>query len=443
MNGLRAGCAKADITPPVGCQLEGYSPDIFSTEVHDPLDVKALALAEGNGQPVVLVSASVCEVATKNMPEIFAAVEDACGLKKEYFLLSSIHTHTGPNVAGSEGWGALDRPYFENIFIPGIVRAVKGALASMVPAEYAVAEGETDICVNRRERKLDGGVKLGQNPWGPADRRMTLVRFRNAVTKEGLFQMVFASGHGTANGKATVISRDWIGVMLDRLEAKTGLMTGMWNVACGDMGPRLANGKTTGNVALMEELGGYAALEAVRIAAGLEKAPYERGRLQILPSEVPLVCRPMPPRAEVEAWLAEHPDSVRYTNITAEIKRYMKACFARYEAGEEAPKEYLCPSTVVTLGDALAICPTAFELFSEIPLMVAKFSPFRFTEVLSITNGFMAYLPTRDELIRGGYEVDCFYYQMETPLADETDSVLEAAFLEILDKAYEGVTKRP
>ncbi len=97
----------------------------------------------------------------------------------------------------------------------------------------------------------------------------------------------------------------------------------------------------------------------------------------------------------------------------------------------------------MTLGDALAICPTAFELFSEIPLMVAKFSPFRFTEVLSITNGFMAYMPTRDELIRGGYEVDCFYYQMETPLADETDSVLEAAFLEILDKAYEGVTKRP
>ncbi|HUP22026.1 MAG TPA: hypothetical protein VNB06_03695, partial [Thermoanaerobaculia bacterium] len=46
---LRAGTARADITPPLGSQLYGYGArgQAVSTAVHDPLYAKALVLSDG------------------------------------------------------------------------------------------------------------------------------------------------------------------------------------------------------------------------------------------------------------------------------------------------------------------------------------------------------------------------------------------------------------
>ena len=43
--------------------------------------------------------------------------------------------------------------------------------------------------------------------------------------------------------------------MIDRLEAATGTLTAFINGAEGDVGPRLTNGKTVGNISLVEEHG--------------------------------------------------------------------------------------------------------------------------------------------------------------------------------------------
>ncbi|MBQ7566738.1 MAG: neutral/alkaline non-lysosomal ceramidase N-terminal domain-containing protein [Oscillospiraceae bacterium] len=428
---LFAGCGRADITPEVGGHLYGYSNDIFSTAVHDRLDAKALALSDGVNPPLLLISISICELGTPFAPEVRVPVAEACGTTPERVLLSGIHNHTGPNVAGlGTLWGSRDKPYFDSIFVPGIVEAAKQAVASLAPAEYAVAKGQTEIGVNRRERKLNGKVKLGQNPWGPQDKDMIFVHFRNRETKESIFRMVYYGCHGTAAGHAQVISRDWAGIMLDRLEERYGVTTALWCGSIGDVGPRLPNGKTTGDVAMMEELGGFAAQEAVRIAASLDTAAYETGALCFRPTKLHFDVRPMPPEAEIDAYLQSLEGEP--TKKTAGLKaNYMRRCKQRYETGEKSPESRDVEAAVVTLGDAAAFCFTPFELFSETTLMLRKYSPYRFTMGVSVTNGFEKYLPTQTEQVRGGYEVSNYKFA-EAPLQADADFVLLHQFLDVL-----------
>jgi hypothetical protein len=43
---------------------------------------------------------------------------------------------------------------------------------------------------------------------------------------------------------------------------------------------------------------------------------------------------------------------------------------------------------------------------------------------LSNTNGYNAYLPSEDQLVRGGYEIACFRYNCTHPLVDNADQIL-------------------
>ena len=53
--------------------------------------------------------------------------------------------------------------------------------------------------------------------------------------------------------------------------------------------------------------------------------------------------------------------------------------------------------------NSVVFVPFCFELFSEIALRMRKFSPFANTLCMCNTNGSEFYLPTRDQLVCGGY----------------------------------------
>lgn len=433
-NILSAGAGRADITPEVGGLLYGYNDDTVSYSCHDPLEIKALALsgADGDRSPVLLLSFSVGDFGTGACTETRQVLARETGLPMTHILASATHTHSAPNVSGVAGWGDVDRPYLETILIPGAVRAAKEALASLQPAEFAVSAGESDVGINRRELTESGEVILGQNPWGTQDKTMTVIRFRNAETKKGIFQLVHYGCHGTAAGNNHEITRDWIGVMTDRLEAETGIPTGFWNGCVGDIGPRIANRKTTGDIRYAEELGGKAALDAVRIAAPLDRALYERTPLYVHAEELVLPCRPLPPMEAVAAYTDEHPRDEHHVNIDGMIHAYMHAAHDLYLAGKTAPDSIRLPVSVIALGESVAFCPVPYELFSEICLRLRRHSPIRHTLAVSLTNGFAAYLPTKDAVARGGYEVACFRYDSTSALSDDTDTVLIGHFLRIL-----------
>ena len=124
MKQLYLGVAREKITPQVGGQLYGYRPDVFSETVADDLTATAFYFQQGDTK-AVMVSVEVCLINTQLAQDILARIEENYGIPKENGMLCATHTHSGPNTAGETGWGEIDRPYCDGIFVPQILSAVE------------------------------------------------------------------------------------------------------------------------------------------------------------------------------------------------------------------------------------------------------------------------------------------------------------------------------
>lgn len=425
---FEAGAAREDITPAVGTLLYGYTPDTVSESVHDPLSVTAAAFRQGV-QTVVLLTVTVGDFGTALCTEIRERIAGELGLPAGRVIVSATHTHSAPNVSGMEGWGDVDRPYVDGILFPAMENAARLAVEGLAPAEIGIGTTESKVGINRRQQNRDGSVALGQNPWGCFDSEMTCLAVRNAETKRGILNLIHYGCHGTAAGRNHEITRDWSGIMTDRLEAETGVLTAYWNGAQGDVGPRLTNGKTVGDIRHVEELGGVAAADALRAYRAV--GAYMPGKLTLYEGEIRIPRKPLPPREEVAAKLASYRDPDALINIQRLEYAHFRAMMDEYEAGCPAWGDFAIPQTAVSLGDVLFV-PFPFEIFAETSMRMRAYAPFRYVLCLSNTNGYEAYLPTQDQIVRGGYEIGCFLYNGAHPLVDHADQVLIDENLRIL-----------
>ncbi len=414
-----AGAAREDTTPEIGTFLYGYRPDIACKTVHDPLSVTALAVSQ-RGETALLLTAEIGDIQTELCKELAEEIAKNCGIDKRNILVSSTHTHTAPNLSGVVGWGDIDMDYYEKIFLPSALKASKKALQNLAPAEIAIGVAESKVGINRRQHFEDGGIGLGQNPHACYDPFMTVVSIRSEEDKQGILNLIHYGCHGTSAGLAEAVSRDWSGVMIDRLEKETHTLTAFWNGAIGDVGPRLTNGATTGDLSYTQELGGVAAADAV--AAYKNKGGYHSGKLEIFKGIVQLPYKEMPSLEEVNKKLERFENPEALINIDClEYEHYKETKDFIENGSGEIPENYSFEQTIISLGDVVFV-PFPFEHFSEISLRLREYSPYPYTLSLSCTNGYNVYLPSQDQLCRGGYEVGCFMYGSVFPLADNTDT---------------------
>lgn len=432
-NDFYAGIDREDITPPVGTLLYGYTPDTVSNSVHDPLYASAIAFSQ-NGSAAIILVATVGDIQNGLSDRIRAEVAEEAHVSRDRVILCATHTHSAPNVAGMEGWGDIDREYTENIFIPQLKLAARKALASMQTAEIAVGTAESRVGINRRQQNRNGSISLGQNPWGCFDPTMTVISIRNAQTKKNIVNIIHYGCHGTAAGRNFEITRDWSGIMEDRLAAETGTPSVFVNGSQGDVGPRLSNGFTTGDIRHVEELGGVAAADAIRAYKAL--GVYKPGRLGIVSGIVRIPRKVLPPERLVDEKLASYAEPEKLINIFRLEYAYYKAVKDEYASGapvSDADAALELRQTVISLGD-VAFVPFPFEIFAETSLRLRAYSHVRYTLVLSNANGYMAYLPVESELCRGGYEVDCFRFSGAHPLADNADQIILDENLKLIDQ---------
>lgn len=434
MNGngiFEAGAARADITPPIGTHLYGYRPNVVSTSIHDPLNVTALALRQGD-LTAIMITATVCSIENSLVEQLRQTISDVLHIPYAHILISSIHTHSGPNIGGSSGWGEMDMPYFSSIFFPGVLKAAQEAFSALVPAELAIGTTECLVGVNRRQQTPDGHIVLGQNPSAPFDPTMTVISLRNSQTKAGILNMVHYGCHGTACGCNFEITRDWSGIMTDRLEQETGTMTAYWNGAEGDVGPRLTNGKTTGNIHHVEELGSVAAFDIMK--AYRAKGGYHPGQLEIFTDAIRIPHKDLPSRESIQAKLDTYQDPDALINLEQALYQYYKKTAKFLDSGKEMPTHFTLPQTLLSLGDVLFI-PSPFELFSEISLNLREFSPYPYTLNLSLTNGKEGYLPTKSQIPLGGYETTYFLYGHTFPMTEDADRYFVTENLRLMNQS--------
>ena len=426
---MYVGVGRANITPRVGGHLAGYGWDVFSKSIHDDLTATALAI-KTEEKCVVLVSATVCILDEELVAEVRGIL-----CKKYSFLccddimIAATHTHSGPYSYSTVGWGSKDIAYCEEIFVPNVVKAVEAAIRFMVPAEMGVGETQSRVGVNRRQLGPEGAIDFGQNPWAMYDPTMTVVAFRSEAGKP-IANLVHYGCHGTAAGTNTEITRDWPGVMIDRLEAESGAVTMFFNGTAGDVGPRLTNGKTKGDIHYVEELGAVAAMDAVRAYRMIRT--YRQVWPETVSGEIRLPLSPMLSREEAAAGLERYRQLPK-TNVHQRMADYYQKVLNAYLFGFTAPKEVTLPVTLLRLGD-LVLAPLGFEVFCEIGLRLRAYSPYAHTLIVGYANTKSRYFPSQDQICRGGYEIMMSRTADVCPYAPDADDYLIRGLLAMIDR---------
>lgn len=427
---LYAGVAREIVTPNIGCQLYGYRPDIFSTSVNDDLTATAFYFRQGNVE-AVMVSLCVCLLQTELSGKIARLIEEKTGIPADNCILHATHTHTGPNVSGTFGWGDIDEDYVGNIFIPGILKAVENAKNIAVPARIKIASGESKVGINRRELNLRNEVCLGQNPWGVFNPEMTVVSLADYDGKP-LGHIIHYGAHGTVAGLATEISRDWSGGMIDSVERNMGGIAAFFNGPEGDVGPRISNGQTTSDMRYVPEVSGVAATDAVAICR--KREPYRECNLSVVVNDLQI---PLDKRVPLNVAKEQYE---KYKNNTVNLDgtkgKYYGDVISSYEQGYEDLSVRPVKQTIIRVGD-VAFVSFPYELFSEIGMRIAQYSPVAHTLSLSNTNGSEGYFVTEDQICKGGYEIDMFKTSFIQPYTDNADWSVVTQTLENLSKTGE------
>jgi neutral ceramidase len=380
--GFRASVVKIDITPSEPQWLLGYGPR-KSDGVHDHLFHRIIAMDDGKTQ-FFLISTDICLVSPSTYDDVTRAIEEHTGVKPIQVWWTVTHTHAAPEV-GPPGLGAVfmgsryqheGNPEYSQWVEQKLVEGIKEARAKLAPARLGVGYGMAMANINRRARDLEGPTFLGLNPDGPVDRTIGLIRLEREDGKIIALIANYAM-HGTVLGQENMkISGDAPGVVAEYVEQQIGAPMLYINGAAGNLAPiyTVYPDFKSGHLSQFRVLLGDKVVDANRtIGPTTSDVSLALGE-QIVET----------PRKPGMGWA---PDLRNYTRRT--------------NAGEDVVR---LPVRLLRINNDIAIWAAPLELFCEIAMEVRSRSPFPYTFYFGYANGWLGYLPTREEFAKGGYE---------------------------------------
>lgn len=429
---LFVGVGRTDITPALGTALAGYPvQDRCAETIRDPLQATALVLARGDVK-VALISLDWILIEEEEVAAIRRLVHAQTGIAPANVTVAAIQSHSAPRTFSVFGWGDKDRDYVNRV-LPHIVEAVIQANANLQPAQVGIGTTASDVGINRRQIRQDHKVTLGVNPWGPYDPVMTVLRFES--TQGPLATLVHYGAHPTVFGsKSRAVSRDWPGIMVDRLEALTGAPALFINGAVGDVAPRtnFMGAVGDGETALLE-VGTRAATDALRAYRSIKEV--RDLPLAVVTQEIMLPYRPLADLEEAKRELAAaEANKEQWGQPMCDYRHWQSVV----NAHGGPPKPGVPFAQTITQLGPVAFVPFPGEPFSEIVLRLRDHSPFQHTLCVSTTNGSFGYFVTRESLHRGGYEVWVGKAYGAYIFAETIDDALIDANLPLLRELHEA-----
>ncbi|MFC1713251.1 neutral/alkaline non-lysosomal ceramidase N-terminal domain-containing protein [Candidatus Poribacteria bacterium] len=254
---LKVGVSKHEMTPDRPAWLAGYAARNKPSEaVHDPLFVTAIVFDDGNAR-LAMVSADLCFVPTSVKERIAPKVEAEASMPPEHLIIAATHTHSGPVTSGDN----LDAEWLESLG-DKILMAINEAASSMVSAKISVGVGTCDVGTNRRERRTDGSITLGNNPDGARDRQVGVI---SICSESGtpVVTLINYGCHGTALGQENyIISADYMGAAVRQVQEEIEGVVTFFNGAPGNVDPYH---HFTVDFDCVEELGEGLAVEVKRV----------------------------------------------------------------------------------------------------------------------------------------------------------------------------------
>ena len=232
---LSAGAAKAELTPPVGTPLAGYSRrgGRPSTGIHDPLYARAVALSDGDDL-VFLIAADLLLIPPGMTAEVARQLDAALPeeIGTEDLLFCATHTHAGPGAylpgfLGRLTAGAYQAAVYERI-VEACVEAGVTAARARRSARFGWARAELPEVVENRVE-----------PNGPVDPQLAVLGFTDAEGQPIATVVQFAAHPTLLSSKNLLFSADFPGEAARALEQRSPGTVGLFlNGAAGDLRPR-------------------------------------------------------------------------------------------------------------------------------------------------------------------------------------------------------------
>jgi len=221
---LRAGVAKAIITPPVGTALEGYSARAdVSQGVHDDLYARALVLDDGETS-VALVACDLVGVDRRLVAEAREQASAATGIPGERMMIAATHTHAGP--AGL-------RRDVDDALLDVTARTIAGAIAEAY-------RGRREAVLKLGSTTVDSVAQNRRHPEWPVDTGLHVLLFDDPdPLRPPIAAVLNFACHPTVLYHTTLeVSADYPGAAMRTVERLFPGVGGVFfNGACGNVNP--------------------------------------------------------------------------------------------------------------------------------------------------------------------------------------------------------------
>jgi neutral ceramidase len=389
-DGMSAGTAKLKITPQKMSWMTGYGHRGKRAEkVRDELYARALAISDGRTR-LVLVTADILGYPPDLNRRIREEAKRTHGLNDGELLLVASHTHGGPAIPQRpsleifHGLSEEDaREIFEyaDVLVAKTLEAISTSLASLRPAELSLTRTTATFGMNRRLKKPDGSYAIADNPSGPTDPDVPVLR----VTSGGrpLATVFNYACHCTTLGGVYEYNADWSGPACAAIEAKGGVA--LFATGCGaDLNP---SPRATGGYDLAEKHGRAIAEAVVAAPAG---APVT-GPFRTSYGTVDLPLEKAPSRELLEKGLGSK-DHYR--------QRHSREMLKLLDAGR-LPGAVALPVQAWRF-EGLSLVAIGGEVCVEYALRIKK--ELGASMVLGYANEVPCYIPSEKVLAEGGYE---------------------------------------
>lgn len=435
---LRAGVSRAVITPSSGMTMAGYAGrEGVAQGVDDDLTATCLLL-ENEGVRAALVGFDLAFLQPRLLHGVRQALCDALGIAASHILLNCSHTHCGPTMEGycydDDSEQHRMRAGYEARVAGLMPRLAAEAAGNIEAVRLATGTGEARIGINRRELDEDGDIILGENPAGPVDHEVRVIRLDDLEGKPKA--VVFSHGcHTVTLGpKYLKWSSDYVGPARGLIENTFGCLSLFLQANAGDIDPISGIGADEDNSEAKNRIGLMLGGEVVKVCSNLYTNTI-RGPRRIfgmlakasvyprvpVPDEkpYPIAAR----QAPVEMKLEEYPaleqarelerrclddleqakrDGASQAKLNV-AQRYVYCARALVDRVANGRKRALDASIqAITIGD-LAIAAFPGETFAATGMDVKRRSPFADTLFLGYSNGCLTYIPTRDAYPEQGW----------------------------------------
>ncbi|EEL47160.1 Alkaline ceramidase domain protein [Bacillus cereus Rock3-42] len=384
----KVGVCKVDITPPIGIDFVGYHRETGINNIEERI-YGTVFVFEKDEMKTVFISIDNIGMLVEDTNIIRERVASRLHVPFERITVVYTHTHSGPETVGDH---PLVKSY-KTILVNNVVHGAVNANNNLKRCEIGWGVTTGDIGVNRRERTSDGRAKMGTNIDGVVDNRIGMLAIRNAETKELSGIVVFCTAHpNVLKGDSDVLSADYPGMTREVLERIINCPVMIVQGAAGNV-----NAKYRGSREALKKMAYTLSGHVLTMLPTVTYSPIVNVRT--VSSTMQMKLKDIPEMNEIRsmAQLAEKQWGVN-------TDEWLTIVLEKYKQGIRQLRIDL-EVQLFQINDGI-FSGIPMEPFSETALEMKESLQNELAFFGGYTNGYIGYLPTKEEFAYGGYEVE-------------------------------------